>query len=384
MKNNLLFTPEERRSIEDKFQDAILYKAMEGAANRLVAQPTSFFLKPAELFYHTIFTIDYLRAHCERENILYCRNNLWQELFVYFSTRIDGNRISKEDIAYLTSVILESVAFFLTRVGTLPQIHIAGEIKTVMEREYPGHNVAFDREFIKGMEYLGQKELDIEAQRYFTGKEVYSSVMDEMIDRARAEARELQGQMAGGQTATKPERKSTLPKIRKSANGKPQELMTFSKRGILEANLQLLYSQMVKDCWIDKDTKVDDFLDLFSGRRSDCTIIWSGTYGKGTLVHFFKVIESQELISIPKGFTLPNILMGHFVDKEGNFLTNLDKGDSAAEKAGPEMQEYINILELSAGQVARRAKSQDDDEFGYDDAINEKDIKSEGMSIHKR
>lgn len=384
MKNNLLFTPEERLSIEDKFQDTILYRAMEGAANRLASQPTSFFLKPAELFYHTIFTIDYLRAHCERENILYCRNNLWQELFAYFSTRIDGNKIGKEDISNLTGVILESVAFFLTRVGALPQMHIAGEIKTVIEREYPGHNVAFDREFIKGMEYLDQKELNIETQRYFTGKEVYSSIMDEMIDQIRAGAKEPQKPMLAGQMATKPEHKSSLPKIQEPATGKPRELMTFSKRGILDANIRLLYSQMVKDGWIGEDTNPDDFLDLFSGQRSECTVIWAGKYGKGTLVYFFKVIKSQKLISTPKGFTLPNILMGHFVDKEGNFLTNLDKGDSAAEKAGPEMTEYIRFLKLNAGQAARKAKSQDDNELGYGDAINEKDIKSEGMSIHKR
>ena len=141
---------------------------------------------------------------------------------------------------------------------------------------------------------------------------------------------------------------------------------------------------MVEDGWISKETKADDFLDLFSGLRSDCTIIWADKYGKGTLVVFFKTIESYGLISIPKGFTLPNILMGHFVDKEGNFLTNLDNGDPAAEKSGPEMQEYINILRLNANRAGRRAKIQDDDELGYGDALNENNIESEGLSIHNR
>lgn len=189
---------------------------------------------------------------------------------------------------------------------------------------------------------------------------------------------------AAGQMTTKPERKSSLPKLQKKKDEKPRELMTFCKRGILDANIRLLYSQMVEDGWIGKETKADDFLDLFSGQRSDCTIIWADKYGKGTLVVFFKTIESYGLISIPKGFTLPNILMGHFVDKEGNFLTNLDNGDPAAEKSGPEMQEYINILRLNANRAGRRAKIQDDDELGYGDALNENDIESEGLSIHKR
>ena len=118
--------------------------------------------------------------------------------------------------------------------------------------------------------------------------------------------------------AAKPERKSTLPKpTPQPANGKVRELMTFSKRGITDEHLKLLFQQMMEDGWISKESRADYFLELFSGERSECTIIWEGKYGKGTLVYFFKHIEFEGLISVPRGFTIPNILMGHFVDKEG-------------------------------------------------------------------
>ena len=167
--------------------------------------------------------------------------------------------------------------------------------------------------------------------------------------------------------ASKPERKSTLPKpTPQPAEGKPRELMTFSKRGILNEHLKLLFKQMMDDGWISKESRADDFLDLFSGERSECTITWEGKYGKGTLVYFFKHIEYEGLISVPKGFTIPNILMGHFVDKEGNLLTNLDKGDSPCEKCGNEVMEYVKILKANAARAGRRPAREeyDEEDFG--------------------
>ena len=167
--------------------------------------------------------------------------------------------------------------------------------------------------------------------------------------------------------ASKPERKSTLPKpTPQPAEGKPRELMTFSKRGILNEHLKLLFKQMMDDGWISKESRTDDFLDLFSGERSECTIPWEGKYGKGTLVYFFKHIEYEGLISVPKGFTIPNILMGHFVDKEGNLLTNLDKGDSPCEKCGNEVMEYVKILKANAARAGRRPAREeyDEEDFG--------------------
>lgn len=130
-----------------------------------------------------------------------------------------------------------------------------------------------------------------------------------------------------------------------------RELMTFRTKGALDANLALLYMQMVKDGWIDSRTSTDDFLALFSGKRSECKIIWAGKYGKGTLVFLFQYLEIQGCITIDRGFTIPNILMGHFVDTKGRFLTRLDKGDAHNEKAGPEVMAYAKILKLNPADV---------------------------------
>lgn len=169
---------------------------------------------------------------------------------------------------------------------------------------------------------------------------------------------------------------SSLPdtsaaKVKKAKKTKvTRELMTFRSRGVHEQCLKLLYQQMVKDEWIEARTTSSDFIELFSGERSEGIIYWSGKYGKGTLVCLFRLMEVEGLIETEVGFTLPKILMGHFVDTKGQALTNLDNGDPASEKAGREMQEYIKILKYNPARAIRKKRDDDEEDdcgprYGY-------------------
>lgn len=199
------------------------------------------------------------------------------------------------------------------------------------------------------------------------------------------------GQMNGKPTKpAKDTRDSSLPKITrksKQEQEKPRELMTFNKRGITVSHLTLLLQQMVKDGWLPADTSEADFLALFSGERSECKITWANKHGKSTLVYFFKHMDFEGVISVPKGFTIPNILMGHFVDEGGKFLTNLDNGDAPAEKAAPEIMSYIKILKIDANRMGRRSARndyQDEDFTGYGEELNPFELEEEGLTVHNK
>ena len=183
----------------------------------------------------------------------------------------------------------------------------------------------------------------------------------------------------------KPTRPSTLARVKKT-DDKPRELMTFSKRGILKEHLKLLYQQLVADGWLAKETQIDAFLDLFSGERSESTIIWAGKYGKGTLVYLFQQMALDGVISVPQGFSIPNILMGHVTDPEGNLLTNLDKGDAPAQKSGAEIMEYMNILKQNANRMGRRPARPEEDEEGdlYGNDLNPYELGEEGLHCSSR
>ena len=185
--------------------------------------------------------------------------------------------------------------------------------------------------------------------------------------------------------SSKPARPSTLARVKKT-DDKPRELMTFSKRGILKEHLKLLYQQLVADGWLARETQIDAFLDLFSGERSESTIIWAGKYGKGTLVYLFQQMALDGVISVPQGFSIPNILMGHVTDPEGNLLTNLDKGDAPAQKSGAEIMEYMNILKQNANRMGRRPARPEEDEEGdlYGNDLNPYELGEEGLHCSSR
>ena len=164
--------------------------------------------------------------------------------------------------------------------------------------------------------------------------------------------------------------------------------MTFKKRGIQEAHVRLLYQKMIDLQWLSKDNNEQDFLDLFSGELSGCKVVWGKKYGQSTLAFIFEYFESEGVIAVAQGYTIPNILKAHFVDEDGNVFNSLDKKDPAAPKSGPEAIELLNILKLNANRQGRRAAridhTEDNDYSGYGTDINPYELEEEGLSYTDR
>ena len=161
-----------------------------------------------------------------------------------------------------------------------------------------------------------------------------------------------------------PESKPKAKRNNRAKPARPREEMTFSHKGsVTEGHLTLLYSKLMEEGWID--CIEGDFKALFSGKRDEaCTLIWLGKFGNGTLVELFKQMITAELVIVPKGYTLPHILEGHFKNKDGQWLTRLDKGDKAHEKALPVIKECVDLLKLSVQKLILKLRGEmmDDDE----------------------
>ena len=160
---------------------------------------------------------------------------------------------------------------------------------------------------------------------------------------------------------------------------KPRETMTFKRKGsVTEPHLQLLYMALTKEQWIDGNDA--DFKALFSGSRDeDCELVWLGKYGKGTLVELFKQMAGAGLIEVPQGFTLSAILEGHFKDKNGQWLTGLDKGDAANDKAMPVIKECIKQMKTDPQRLLNGDYEEDEDFRSEYDQYDQQD-----MHWHKR
>ena len=160
---------------------------------------------------------------------------------------------------------------------------------------------------------------------------------------------------------------------------KPRETMTFGRKsGVTDGHMTLLYQKLVKEEWIEGNEA--DFKALFSGKRDEnCELTWKGMFGKGTLVELFKRFVAERLITVAEGFTLPAILEGHFKDANGAWLTGLDKGNSANDKALPIITECVKLLKASPDQLIYGAYDDDEDFKSEYDPFDHQDL-----NLHKR
>ncbi len=176
------------------------------------------------------------------------------------------------------------------------------------------------------------------------------------------------------ETGITKETKKPTAKKKPEKPEKPRETMTFKRKGsVTEPHLLLLYMALTKDGWIDGNDA--DFKALFSGSRDeDCELVWLGKYGKGTLVELFKQLAGAGLIEVPQGFTLSAILEGHFKDKNGQWLTGLDKGDAANDKAMPVIKECIKQMKTDPQRLLNGDYEEDDDFRSEYDRFDQQDM----------
>lgn len=118
---------------------------------------------------------------------------------------------------------------------------------------------------------------------------------------------------------------------------------TFKKSGTLtEGNIAIFYQNLIKKKWIAKDTSVDDFRKLFSGKSSYVKICWTRT-AAGVLKDLFKAILDEGLISCPEGVGYQKILSSHFVAPDGKYILNLNKAHKG-KKIIEEIAELVALL----------------------------------------
>lgn len=177
----------------------------------------------------------------------------------------------------------------------------------------------------------------------------------------------------------KSEAKETTAKKKAAKPQKPRETMTFyRKSGVTEGHLILLYQKLVKEEWIEGNEA--DFKALFSNKRDEnCVLKWDGKYGKGTLVDLFKELVGAGLVIVPNGFTIPSILEGHFKDIDGKWLTGLDKGNAANDKALPIIKECVKLLKANPEQLIYGNYNEDEDSQSQFDPYDHQDL-----NIHRR
>ena len=201
------------------------------------------------------------------------------------------------------------------------------------------------------------------------------TVMGDIVFEKRYEAGSVDHQINTG-----PAQRATTPKPERPKSEhvdkppKPTETMTFNRKGnVLEGHLTLLFHKLVKEGWIEGNEA--DFKALFSGKRDEnCMLTWVGLFGKGTLVELFRQLIKAGLVVLKEGYTLSAVLEGHFVDRKGQWLTGLDKGDSANDKALPVIEDCISQLKIDPKRLLNSDYDEDDDFRSEYDKYDQQDL----------
>lgn len=86
-----------------------------------------------------------------------------------------------------------------------------------------------------------------------------------------------------------------------------------------ETNLRLrsLYLGLLQMKWIADDTKLKNFLSIFSGVETSCRVVWTGEVN--TLAELFReLVVRKQYVSLPEGESIWVMVNARFWEKEGN------------------------------------------------------------------
>lgn len=138
-----------------------------------------------------------------------------------------------------------------------------------------------------------------------------------------------------------PQKKGSKGK-RSEAFNKTNETFTVAIDDNETRNKTLIraYNDCKKYKLIAEDTVEKDFIDIFSGVRTDATIKWVS--GTGSLYYFFNRLKEKEAINTPAGYGIWEVVKSHFVNKNGKVFTQ----DLSSQKPPQKKDLVANIMDI--------------------------------------
>lgn len=175
------FERDVRQSVEDKYAELPVYRAMRSVALRLMNEASDFALHPADVFYHAFVTIDMLRGMDCKSRQQYCGFELWDDLLCEF-IEIESN---KQETQMATALVMFYSAYLLLASGNplftsphaimLYQVgkHL-GEAENRLARDFDSNFNRFDDELKSFM------------HEYLASDRMISEEIEQLIDEAKA------------------------------------------------------------------------------------------------------------------------------------------------------------------------------------------------------
>lgn len=155
-------------------------------------------------------------------------------------------------------------------------------------------------------------------------------------------------------------------KRQRRKRGRPKHSQPVVKAFIYDgidssARLMMLCRGLMALGWIDQDTDIQLFIDLFSGGEIRRRIIWTGDMNILSEL-FRRLVNERKLIKLPANHSLWVMVNGHFWEKESKheFGTDRLRNTHFPQKQDQTIAYMVNILDpkCSLEEICRMMESQ--------------------------
>ena len=169
MKIQHLFCKEECEAVEDEYGMHIVYRAFRSPCLAVANEAKTFALHPSDLFYHCLFTMDYLKQLSYEEKEGHCKYEFRENLFNHFKKKMKD--ADEDELTLAVCMVMQAVAEWLIRSGS-EYLPLVGILKGQMEANV---SLKLNTLFRNGFKCVKETEIADYMAAYMTSDEEWIS-----------------------------------------------------------------------------------------------------------------------------------------------------------------------------------------------------------------
>ena len=311
------FTKEEREDLKNKYHSEPLFIAAETVCSFFDNRLQAYVLWPEDYFNEAAVIIDDIKQN--GDEFIPEISKLWKNTYPRF--REYDKTVPDNEIKLATTIVLSIVALILNLSDDTTHQSMARLIMDTVRNH-------FTEEWEKTFAELGN-----ECNRF--SKPLRKWINDYMqLNNTQYISDDIEELFAPAPKIKKSPKKEILFTI---------ENMTFALGSALNGHIVLLYHAMRKSNWIDKDTKPDDFTNLFCGKTCQCRIK-VGDIGTDNIYALFNAMIDNGFIKLPEGYGMESIVRSHFSKKDGSYIAK--NRSKPSKKSASKITEFCLIMDI--------------------------------------
>lgn len=182
----LTFSDAERKAVEARFKDDIMYNALELAFGSIMTLTTkNVKLEPSELFYQLFCVIDALRGKNPCQQRMFCIHDLWCKMHAQFCSVKKMNE-SREEMYACIATVCWAAGEVLELTGDHVFVELSIHLFQLINSTKELNSYHFHEKFSTAFFESGKEKLILYIRGYLSGDVYYSKEIEEVLTSSAA------------------------------------------------------------------------------------------------------------------------------------------------------------------------------------------------------